>query len=104
MRLVGNETNRPNFNLHTYMPLADWVKSSGAKQFLYISSAGIYKPTEEPPHVEWDVVKADASHVAVEMYIGEIFGSCSFRKMNALSFGVIYDNVMAQVCVGLLES
>lgn len=30
----------------------DWAKSSGVKQFLYISSAGIYKPTDEPPHIE----------------------------------------------------
>lgn len=33
-------------------PVADWAKSSGTKQFLFISSAGIYKPTDEPPHVE----------------------------------------------------
>lgn len=33
-------------------PVADWAKSSGIKQFLFISSAGIYKPTDEPPHVE----------------------------------------------------
>lgn len=33
-------------------PVADWAKSSGVKQFLFISSAGIYKPTDEPPHVE----------------------------------------------------
>ena len=32
--------------------MADWAKSSGVKQVLFISSAGIYKPTEEPPHVE----------------------------------------------------
>lgn len=32
--------------------MADWAKSSGVKQFLFISSAGIYKPTDEPPHVE----------------------------------------------------
>lgn len=35
-----------------YRPVADWAKSAGVKQFLYISSAGIYKPTDEPPHVE----------------------------------------------------
>jgi len=33
-------------------PVADWAKSAGVGQFLFISSAGIYKPTEEPPHVE----------------------------------------------------
>lgn len=32
--------------------MVDWAKSSGAKQFLFISSAGIYKPTDEQPHVE----------------------------------------------------
>jgi len=32
--------------------VADWAKSAGVGQFLFISSAGIYKPTEEPPHVE----------------------------------------------------
>lgn len=32
--------------------MADWAKSSGAKQFLFISSAGIYKPADELPHVE----------------------------------------------------
>lgn len=33
-------------------PVADWAKSAGVGQFLFISSAGIYKQTEEPPHVE----------------------------------------------------
>ena len=33
-------------------PVIDWAKSSGVKQFLFISSAGIYKATDEPPHVE----------------------------------------------------
>lgn len=50
----------PSFNpqqiyansLFTNRPVADWAKSSGVKQFLFISSAGIYKPTDEPPHVE----------------------------------------------------
>lgn len=35
-----------------HRPVADWAKSGGVKQFLFISSAGIYKATEEPPHVE----------------------------------------------------
>ncbi|KAI3895459.1 hypothetical protein MKX03_002560 [Papaver bracteatum] len=34
------------------MPVVDWAKSAGAKQFLFISSARIYKATVEPPHVE----------------------------------------------------
>ncbi|KAI3460877.1 hypothetical protein Pfo_017540 [Paulownia fortunei] len=32
-------------------------------------------PTDEPPHVEGDIVKADAGHVGVEKYISEIFGN-----------------------------
>jgi nucleoside-diphosphate-sugar epimerase len=39
-----------SFSLHR--PVVDWAKSAGVKQFLFISSAGIYKPTDEPPHVE----------------------------------------------------
>lgn len=38
--------------LSEYRPVVDWAKSSGVKQFLFISSAGIYKSTEQPPHVE----------------------------------------------------
>ncbi|CAI9107841.1 OLC1v1007310C1 [Oldenlandia corymbosa var. corymbosa] len=69
-------------------PVADWAKSSGVKQFLFISSAGIYKPTDEPPHVEGDVVKADAGHVGVEKYISETFGSwASFRPQYMIGSG-----------------
>ena len=46
-------------------PVAEWAASQGAKQFLYVSSAGIYKPSVTPPHVEGDAVKSSASHVAV---------------------------------------
>lgn len=35
-----------------HRPVVDWAKSTGVKEFLYISSAGIYRPTDEPPHVE----------------------------------------------------
>ena len=38
--------------LRARRPVVDWAKSSGAGQFLFISSAGIYRPTDEPPHVE----------------------------------------------------
>ncbi|PON55279.1 NAD(P)-binding domain containing protein [Parasponia andersonii] len=75
-------------DLDTVKPVGDWAKSSGVKQFLYISSAGIYKPTEEPPHVEGDVVKADASHVGVEKYIAEIFSSWAiFRPQYMIGSG-----------------
>ncbi|BBN14397.1 hypothetical protein MPTK1_6g11330 [Marchantia polymorpha subsp. ruderalis] len=61
-------------------PVADWAKSSGAEQFLFISSAGIYKTTDEPPSVEGDAVKS-AGHAEVEKYISELgFSSwASFR-------------------------
>ncbi|KAK8951396.1 hypothetical protein KSP39_PZI003817 [Platanthera zijinensis] len=53
-------------------PVADWAKSIGVKQFLFISSAGIYKSTDELPHVEEDPVKDDAGHAAVERYIADL--------------------------------
>lgn len=51
-------------------PVADWAKAAGVGQFLFISSAGIYKPTEEPPHVEGVTMPArpraqPASHASV---------------------------------------
>eukprot|EP00243_Klebsormidium_subtile_P002224 TRINITY_DN142_c0_g1_i2.p1 TRINITY_DN142_c0_g1~~TRINITY_DN142_c0_g1_i2.p1 ORF type:complete len:427 (+),score=125.47 TRINITY_DN142_c0_g1_i2:111-1391(+) len=58
-------------DLESVQPVADWALSNGASQFLFVSSAGIYKNTEEPPHVEGDPVKADAGHVQVEKYLNE---------------------------------
>ncbi|KAF9682879.1 hypothetical protein SADUNF_Sadunf05G0153900 [Salix dunnii] len=75
-------------DLNTVRPVVDWAKSAGVKQFLFISSAGIYKPTDEPPHVEGDVVKADAGHVGVEKYIAEIFSSWAiFRPQYMIGSG-----------------
>ncbi|KAL2944821.1 Chloroplast stem-loop binding protein of 41 kDa a chloroplastic [Bienertia sinuspersici] len=44
-------------DLEAVRPVVDWAKSSGAEQFLFISSAGIYKTTDEPPHVEGETIK-----------------------------------------------
>ncbi|KAF9606416.1 hypothetical protein IFM89_025105 [Coptis chinensis] len=75
-------------DLDTVRPVVDWAKSAGVKQFLYISSAGIYKQTDEPPHVEGDAVKADASHVAVEKYIADVFSSWAvFRPQYMIGSG-----------------
>ncbi|KAK9281263.1 hypothetical protein L1049_004159 [Liquidambar formosana] len=75
-------------DLDAVRPVADWAKSSGVKHFLFISSAGIYKPTDELPHVEGDVVKADAGHVGVEKYIAEIFSSWAvFRPQYMIGSG-----------------
>ncbi|RZC89860.1 hypothetical protein C5167_035849 [Papaver somniferum] len=75
-------------DLDTVRPVVDWAKSAGVEQFLFISSAGIYKATVEPPHVEGDAVKADAGHVVVENYIGETFSSwASFRPQYMIGSG-----------------
>lgn len=75
-------------DLETVRPVVDWAKSSGVQQFLYISSAGIYKPTDEPPHIEGEVVKADASHVGAEKYIVDIFDSWAiFRPQYMIGSG-----------------
>ncbi|XP_024371883.1 chloroplast stem-loop binding protein of 41 kDa a, chloroplastic [Physcomitrium patens] len=58
--------------LDVVQPVADWAKANGAKQFLFISSAGIYKSTFEQPHVEGDAVKEDAGHKQVENYLAEL--------------------------------
>ncbi|PIN25856.1 UDP-glucose 4-epimerase/UDP-sulfoquinovose synthase [Handroanthus impetiginosus] len=74
--------------LDAVRPVADWAKSTGVKQFLFISSAGIYKPTDEPPHVEGDTVKADAGHVGVEKYISETFSNwTTFRPQYMIGSG-----------------
>ncbi|GAB2213642.1 hypothetical protein Droror1_Dr00017954 [Drosera rotundifolia] len=75
-------------DLDAFRPVADWAKGSGVQQLLYISSAGIYKPTDEPPHVEGDVVKADASHAGVEEYIAQSFSSWAiFRPQYMIGSG-----------------
>lgn len=91
--VVGGETfdvvlDNNGKDLDAVRPVIDWAKSAGAKQFLFISSAGIYKPTDEPPHVEGDAVKADAGHVGVEKYIEETFDSWAvFRPQYMLGSG-----------------
>jgi len=47
-------------------PVIAFAKAAGAQQFLFVSSCGVYKVSDEPPHVEGDAVKADAGHVLVE--------------------------------------
>ncbi|KAK1317030.1 hypothetical protein QJS10_CPA05g00880 [Acorus calamus] len=76
-------------DLDAVRPVADWAKNSGAGQFLFISSAGIYKTSYEVPHVEGDPVKEDAGHVAVEKYVaGLSFGSwATFRPQYMIGSG-----------------
>lgn len=76
-------------DLDTVKPVADWAKSTGVKQFLFISSAGIYKQSDELPHVEGDPVKSDAGHVFVEKYIADLsFSSwAAFRPQYMIGSG-----------------
>ncbi|CAN6180542.1 unnamed protein product [Urochloa humidicola] len=76
-------------DLDAVRSVADWAKASGVGQFLFISSAGIYKPTDEPPHVEGDAVKDSAGHVAVERYLAEQFAGswASFRPQYMIGSG-----------------
>ena len=41
-------------------PVLEGAKACGAKQFLFVSSCGIYKATDSPPLLEGDPVKPDA--------------------------------------------
>ncbi|KAL6839036.1 hypothetical protein ACP4OV_031090 [Aristida adscensionis] len=75
-------------DLDAVKPVADWAKAAGVGQFLFISSAGIYRPTDEPPHVEGDAVKESAGHVGVEKYIAEQFSSwAAFRPQYMIGSG-----------------
>ncbi|XP_078445000.1 chloroplast stem-loop binding protein of 41 kDa [Wolffia australiana] len=75
-------------DLDAVKPVADWAASSGVGQFLFVSSAGIYKPTDELPHVEGDAVK-EGGHAAVEQYLSTLsFGSwASFRPQYMIGSG-----------------
>lgn len=76
-------------DLETVRPVFEWAASTGAEQFLFVSSAGIYSSTEEPPHVEGDKVKGDAGHVEVEEYLAENFKGewASFRPQYITGYG-----------------
>ncbi|CAI5469540.1 unnamed protein product [Closterium sp. Yama58-4] len=62
-------------DLDTVKPVADWASAAGVRQFLFISSAGIYTPSSETPHVEGDAVKESSGHAQVEKYLaGKAWG------------------------------
>lgn len=52
-------------DLDSVGPVADFAVKAGARQFLFVSSAGMYKPTATPPHLEGDAVKESAGHAQV---------------------------------------
>ena len=48
-------------------PVIEWAKgAAGARQFLFVSSAGIYKTTVEPPHLEARAPAATAAMTRIE--------------------------------------
>ena len=53
-------------DLDSVGPVADFAVAAGASQFFFVSSAGMYKPTATPPHLEGDAVKESAGHNQVE--------------------------------------
>lgn len=53
-------------DLDSVGPVIDYAGRVSARQFLFISSAGIYKTSAEPPHIEGDAVKEDSGHALVE--------------------------------------
>lgn len=56
-------------DLKEVRPIIDWAVSNWCQQFIYVSSCGIYKEANEPPHVEGDAIKKDASHAIVEVQL-----------------------------------
>jgi len=69
-------------------PVIAAARKAGASQFLFISSAGVYKTGDELPHLEGDPVKADAEHVLVEdaLRSGDMQWS-SFRPQYLTGYG-----------------
>lgn len=69
-------------------PVIDFAKASGAKQFLFVSSCGVYKATDCPPHVEGDAVKETAGHVLVETALADSgLAWSSFRPQYLTGYG-----------------
>ena len=77
-------------DLESVGPVAAFAKESGAEQFFFVSSAGIYKSTPTPPHVEGDAVKETAGHAIVEKHLVDMKfkkGMSSFRPQYLTGYG-----------------
>ncbi len=77
-------------DLENVGPVAEFAKEAGAEQFFFVSSAGIYKPTPTPPHVEGDAVKETAGHAVVEKHLVDMKftkGMTSFRPQYLTGYG-----------------
>ena len=75
-------------DLDSVGPVAAFAKQCGAKQFFFVSSAGMYKPTPTPPHLEGDAVKESAGHAQVEAKLATMpFSFSSFRPQYFTGYG-----------------
>lgn len=75
-------------DMDTVGPVADFAVAAGASQFLFVSSAGIYKPTPCPPHVEGDAVKETSGHALVEAHLKTLpLKMSSFRPQYLTGYG-----------------
>lgn len=75
-------------DVDTVMPVAKFAVSAGAKQFLFVSSAGMYVPTPTPPHLEGDAVKESAGHAQVEAMLKTMpLAMSSFRPQYFTGYG-----------------
>jgi len=60
--------------LDTVKPNVDWAQAMGSKQFIFVSSAGMYRPSNMLPVTEEDPVKETAGHAEVEAYVAGLEG------------------------------
>lgn len=75
-------------DMDTVGPVAEFAVAAGASQFLFVSSAGIYKPTPCPPHVEGDAVKETSGHALVEAHLKTLpLKMSSFRPQYLTGYG-----------------
>ena len=75
-------------DLDSVGPVIASAAAMKASQFLFVSSAGVYKTSDEPPHVEGDAVKADAGHVLVEAALAKSgMAWSSFRPQYLTGYG-----------------
>ena len=58
-------TTHTHFDVKLYWAQSETRSCPDGNRFLYVSSAGVYKPSVTPPHVEGDPVKASAGHIKV---------------------------------------
>ncbi|KAG8389443.1 hypothetical protein BUALT_Bualt02G0230000 [Buddleja alternifolia] len=64
--------------------VADWAKSSGVKQFLFIISAGIYSPTDEPPSVEGYMIGSGNNKDYEEWFFDQLTNIAQVKDLSSM--------------------